>query len=212
VCLDDADDPVNICYDNVFKAVFTRDTPGSRTALSRLVSAITGRSLTALSIAANEPPADKLRDRQIRFDIPCKTGESELVNIEMSLNPDTFELVRLEFLSGKLFTGQDIRGSERTYDDLKAAYQIAKLAKGRFFEDESLLHSFECYDPERGVPLGGRSRIITVELAKAERSVEKRVEEMTAAELWAVYFRYLTDRSKRAKINEVIASEVVPPH
>jgi hypothetical protein len=44
-----------------------------------------------------------------------------LVNIEMSLNPDAFEPVRLEFLAGKLFTGQDIRGSDKTYDDLKAA-------------------------------------------------------------------------------------------
>jgi predicted transposase/invertase (TIGR01784 family) len=207
VYLDDADDPVDIRYDNVFKAVFTRNTPESRTALSRLVSAITNRPLTVLSITANEPPVDSLRDRQIRFDIPCKTGDGEPVNSEMSLNPDAFELVRLEFLAGKLFTGQDIRGSDKTYDDLKAAYQIAILAKGRFCVDDSLVHSFEYYDPERGVSLGGRSRIITVELAKAEGSVEKPAGEMTAAELWAVYFRYLTDRSKRTKINEVIASE-----
>jgi predicted transposase/invertase (TIGR01784 family) len=207
VYLDDADDPVDIRYDNVFKAVFTRNTPESRTALSRLVSAITGRNLTVLSIAANEPPVDSLRDRQIRFDIPCKTGDGEPVNIEMSLNPDAFELVRLEFLAGKLFTGQDIRGSDKTYDDLKAAYQIAILAKGRFCEDGALVHSFEYYDPEQGVSLGGRSRIITVELSKAAESVEKPAGEMTAAELWAVYFRYLTDRSKRTKINEVIASE-----
>jgi hypothetical protein len=150
---------------------------------------------------------DNLRDRQIRFDIPCKTENGEPVNIEMSLNPDAFELVRLEFLAGKLFTGQNIRGSDMTYNDLKAAYQIAILAKGRFLGDESLLHSFEYYAPERGVSLGGRSRIITVELSKAGRFVEKPAGEMTAAELWAVYFRYLTDRSKRAKINEVIASE-----
>jgi predicted transposase/invertase (TIGR01784 family) len=207
VYLDDADDPVDIRYDNVFKAVFTRNTPESRTALSRLVSAITGRNLTVLSIAANEPPVDNLRDRQIRFDIPCKTGDGEPVNIEMSLNPDTFELVRLEFLAGKLFTGQDIRGSDKSYNDLKAAYQIAILARGRFCADESLVHSFEYYDPERGVSLGGRSRIITVELAKAEGAVEKPAGEMTAAEQWAVYFRYLTDRSKRTKINEVIAKE-----
>ncbi|MDR1351879.1 MAG: Rpn family recombination-promoting nuclease/putative transposase [Treponema sp.] len=173
VYLDDADDPVDICYDNVFKAVFTRNTPESRTALSRLVSAITGRPLAVLSITANEPPVDSLRDRQIRFDISCKAGDGELVNIEMSLNPDAFELVRLEFLAGKLFTGQDIRGGEKTYDDLKAAYQIAILAKGRFVEDGCLLHSFEYYDPERGVSLGGRSRIMTVELAKAESSVGK---------------------------------------
>ncbi|MDR3123404.1 MAG: Rpn family recombination-promoting nuclease/putative transposase [Treponema sp.] len=207
VRLDDADDPVNICYDNVFKAVFTQNTPESRTALSRLVSAMTGRNLTVISIAANEPAPHSLRDRQIRFDISCKTEDGKLVNIEMSLNPDTFELVRLEYLAGRLFTEQDLKGSGKTYNDLKAAYQITILAKGRFFADESLLHSFEYYDSERGVSLGGRSRIITVELSKAEGSVEKSAGEMTAAEQWAVYFRYLTDRSKRAKINEVIANE-----
>jgi predicted transposase/invertase (TIGR01784 family) len=207
VYLDDDTDPVDIRYDNVFKAVFTRDTPKSRIALSRLVSAIIGRSLTVLSITVNEPPVDSIRDRQIRFDIPCKTTDGEPVNIEMSLNPDTFELVRLEFLAGKLFTGQDIRGSGKTYNDLKTAYQIAILAKGRFLEDDFLVHSFEYYDPERNVSLGGRSRIIVVELSKAADSVEKPVGEMTAAERWAVYFRYLTDRSKRAKINEIIAAE-----
>jgi hypothetical protein len=181
VYLDDDTDPVDIRYDNIFKAVFTRDTPESRTALSRLVSTMTGRPLTVLPITANEPPADSLRDRQIRFDIPCKTTDGEPVNIEMSLNPDTFELVRLEFLAGKLFTGQDIRGSGKTYNDLKTAYQIAILSKGRFLEDDSLVHSFEYYDPERGVSLGGRSRIIVVELSKAAGSVEKPVGKMTAA-------------------------------
>ncbi|MDR3160711.1 MAG: Rpn family recombination-promoting nuclease/putative transposase, partial [Spirochaetaceae bacterium] len=207
VYLDDADDPINICYDNVFKAVFTRNTPESRTALSRLVSAMTGRDLTALSITANEPAPRSLRDRQIRFDIPCKAEGGEPIDVEMSLNPDAFELVRLEFLAGKLFTEQDIRGSGKSYNDLKAAYQIAILAKGRFFKDEALLHSFEYYDPERGVTLGGRSRIVTVELSKAAGAAEKPATEMSAAEQWAVYFRYVTDRSKRAKINEVIANE-----
>ncbi|MDR2922600.1 MAG: hypothetical protein LBU85_04560 [Treponema sp.] len=35
-CFTDADDPVDIRHDNVFKAVFTRDTPASKTALSKL--------------------------------------------------------------------------------------------------------------------------------------------------------------------------------
>ena len=54
----------------------------------------------------------------------------------MSLNPEPFEPVRLEFYAGKLFTGQDIRGSEKTFDDLRQSYQIAILAKERFFPDE----------------------------------------------------------------------------
>jgi predicted transposase/invertase (TIGR01784 family) len=204
---DEADDLIDICLDNVFKAVFARNTPESQGALSRLLSAVTGRKLTVIAITANEPPIDNLRDRQIRFDIHCKTGEGSLVNVEMSLNPDTCEPVRLEFYAGKLFTGQDIHGVDKSYDDLSEAYQIAILGKGKFFADDEFLHQFEYYDPVRQVTLGGRSRIITVELSKADRLIEKPAGSMTASEQWAVFFRYLTDKSKREKINEVLEYE-----
>jgi predicted transposase/invertase (TIGR01784 family) len=204
---DQADDLIDICLDNVFKAVFTRGTPESQGALSRLLSAVIGRELTVVAISANEPAIDNLRDRQIRFDVNCKAREGEVVNVEMSLNPDRYEPVRLEFYGGKLFTGQDIQGVEKGYDDLHEAYQIAVLARGRFFEDEEYLHRFEYYDEARQVSLGGRSRIITLELSKAERIMEKPTAEMTAAEHWAVYFRYLTDKSKRGKINEIVEYE-----
>ncbi|MDR1618389.1 MAG: Rpn family recombination-promoting nuclease/putative transposase, partial [Treponema sp.] len=99
---DETDDLIDICLDNVFKAVFARGTPESQGALSALLSAVTGRNLTVIAITANEPPADNLRDRQIRFDINCKAEAEELVNVEMSLNPDAHEPVRLEFHAGKL--------------------------------------------------------------------------------------------------------------
>ena len=123
---DESDDLIDICRDNVFKAVFTKDTPASQIALSKLVSALIDREVSIITIN-NEPPIDDLRDRQIRYDIHCKTEDGELINVEMSLNPDSFEPVRLEFHAGKLFTGQDIRGTHKTYDDLKQAYQIAIL-------------------------------------------------------------------------------------
>jgi predicted transposase/invertase (TIGR01784 family) len=207
VQFDDTDDPIDICYDNVFKAVFTKNSPESQGALSGLVSALIGREVSILTITANEPPIDNLRDRQIRFDINCKAENGELVNIEMSLNPDPFEPVRLEFHVGKLFTGQDIRGADKDYNDLKETYQIAFLVKERFFPDEVFLHNFEYYDPGHGISLNGRSRIITLELSKLGQVVEKPTEEMTAPEHWAVYFRYLRDRSKRKKINEILGFE-----
>jgi hypothetical protein len=201
------DDLIDIRLDNVFKAVFTRDTPASRGALSRLLSALIGRELTVLAITANEPPVDNLRDRQIRYDISCKAETGELVNVEMSLNPEVFEPVRLEFHAGKLFTGQDIRGADKTYNDLEEAWQITILGKGRFFPDDDIFHAFEYYDPKRRVSLQGRSRIITLELAKVGMAVEKPVEAMTAAEQWACYFEYLTDKKRRGKINELVAAE-----
>ncbi|MDR2923770.1 MAG: hypothetical protein LBU85_10590, partial [Treponema sp.] len=80
------------------------------------------------------------------------------------------------------------------------AYQIAILAKERFFPDEDFFHVFEYYDPKRGVSLNGRSRIITLELSKLEKVVEKPAIEMSAPEYWAVYFGYLTNMEKRRKI------------
>jgi predicted transposase/invertase (TIGR01784 family) len=204
---DDSDDPIDICLDNVFKAVFTRNTHASQVALSKLISALIGREVSIIAISANEPPIDNLRDRQIRFDINCKAENGELVNVEMSLNPDPFEPVRLEFHVGKLFTGQDIRGSDKSYDDLQQAYQIAILAKDRFFQDDIILHTFEYYDREHAVPLNGRSRIITLELSKLDKVVEKPIKEMSAPEHWGIFFRYLTDKAKRGKINEIIKYE-----
>jgi predicted transposase/invertase (TIGR01784 family) len=201
------DDLLDIRKDNVFKAVFTKDMPESKRALGRLVSALVGRKLSIIAITANEPPIDSLSDRQIRFDIKCKARKGEQINVEMSLNPDPFEPVRLEFHAGKLFTGQDIRGKDKTYDDLKQAYQIAILANECFFQDKLPLHTFEYYDPLHKVSLDGRSRIITLELSKLGEVVKKPIEDMNSPELWGVYFQYLLNKSKRGIINEIIKQE-----
>jgi hypothetical protein len=46
-----------------------------------------------------------------------------------------------------------------------------------------------------------------LELSKLEKIVEKPTNEMSVQELWAVFFRYLTDRQKRSKINEIVSHE-----
>jgi hypothetical protein len=46
------DDIIDICQDNVFKAVFTKDTAESRLALSKLISCLIGRELTVTLIVA----------------------------------------------------------------------------------------------------------------------------------------------------------------
>jgi len=198
---------MDIRYDPVFKAVFTKETAESRGALSDLISALIGRAVTVETVIANEPPVDDTRQRHLRFDIACKTDKGEPVNVEMAFNPDANEQVRLEYHAARLFVGQGIHGKDKTYDDLKETYQIAILAKERFFPDGTLTHDFLYYDPKAQIALGGRTRIITVELVKAEPAAGKPVEEMTGAELWAVFFQYLTDEEKRGKILEIIKRE-----
>jgi hypothetical protein len=85
-------------------------------ALSDLISALIGRTVEVETIVANEPPIDDLRERRIRFDVACKTKNGEPVNVEMSFNPDKDELVRLEYYTAKLFTGQDVHGKDKKYN------------------------------------------------------------------------------------------------
>ena len=207
IYFEDNDDPIDIRYDNIFKAVFTKNTPASIGALSKLVSALIGEDVTVASILANEPHVENINDRQIRFDINCRTENGELLDVEMSFDPDPYEPVRLEYHTGKLFTGQAIRGTDKTYDDLKWAYQISILAKEQFFLDDTFLHNFKYFDPEHNVSLNGRSRIITLELSKLGDVAEKPVNEMSVQEYWGVFFRYLTDKKKRRKINEILERE-----
>jgi hypothetical protein len=75
------DDIIEICRDNVFKTIFTRDTPLSQGALKRLISAYIGRKVETATVIANEPAALDIRDRQIRYDIRVKLDQDELANV-----------------------------------------------------------------------------------------------------------------------------------
>jgi predicted transposase/invertase (TIGR01784 family) len=86
-------------------------------------------------------------------------------------------------------------------------YSIVILGSGRFYNDSTLVHSFRYYDPEHSVSFNGKTRIITVELVKAEQVIDKPAQEMAAHEAWAAFFHYLTNRGKRSKINEILKTE-----
>jgi predicted transposase/invertase (TIGR01784 family) len=198
---------IDIRYDSIFKAVFTQERPESRQALSKLISAFIEKDVTVETLYVNEPPVKHLENRNIRFDINCKTENNERINVEMTLNPKPYEPVRLEYYSGILFTSQNIKGVRRNYKHLKRTYQIAILAKERFFDDDNFYHSFEYYDPIRNVSLNGKTRIITIELCKVKNFENKPTGEMSLSELWAYYFEYLTDIDKSAKIKEITERE-----
>ena len=125
----------------------------------------------------------------------------------MTFNPEMYEPVRLEYYASRQFSGQSIKGIDKDYSDLNETYQIAILGKERFFSDEGLVHTFQYYDHVYHVSLGGKTRIVMVELLKAERLVNKPANELDTQEAWSIFFQYLTDFDKRAKINEILQKE-----
>ena len=90
---------------------------------------------------------------------------------------------------------------------MKPSWQINFVSGRDLFQDRWWIHHFEYYDRDRGVSLGGRTRIITVELDKVRSIVEKPVEGMSAAERWAAFLRYAGDLGKRELVNGLMEAE-----
>ena len=207
VQLSEYDDPLDIRYDHIFKAVFTRETTASRGALSTLISALIEETVTVETVIANEPPAATTGEKRIRFDIACKSRAGELFNIEMSFFPGAHELERMEYFLAKLFVGQNLHGIDKDYGDIKKAYLIAVLHEKRFFDNFDLVNQCYLNNPKYGQPLGGNMRAVTLELCKASQLLGKPLGELGEQEAWAIFFEYLKDPEKRGTINEIMKAK-----
>jgi hypothetical protein len=115
---------IDICQDGVFKAVFTKETPESRAAITSLLSAFIGKDLTIASITTNEVPIDDTRQRQIRYDISVIFNDGELADIELTVNPKPAENIRMEYYTARLFVSQNSRSAKWPYMDVKPAYHL----------------------------------------------------------------------------------------
>ena len=196
-------DPFSICNDAVFKAIFTKETPESKTALKSLLSAFLEKEVSVLKVTANEPPINRIGDRQIRFDISVRFNKGELANVEMTVHPKQYESLRFEYYTARLFVSQNIRGKNRTYSNLKPTYHLSFLGEN-LYPDREWLHSFTYYDPERRIKMGGRTEIMTVELQKLGRITEKTVEQMDKREGWALFMMYYREDKKTGIIQKII--------
>jgi predicted transposase/invertase (TIGR01784 family) len=202
-------DIVDIRYDKAFKAVFTKDNPRTRRALGGLLSACVGKNLSVVSLSANEPAADAAWERHIRYDVVCRLDGGEAGDVEMTLCPEPDETFREEYYAARLFTVQDIRGGDSAYLKLKNVYQVNILANGiRYGQDDEIVHRFGFYDWEHNLNFEGRMHIISVELAKAEKTArEKGCGDMSAAESWAVFLRYHAEKGKRELVNGLLMAK-----
>jgi predicted transposase/invertase (TIGR01784 family) len=198
---------IDPCWDPVFKSIFTQNTTLSAKARQGLLSALLEQNVKKVTISANEPPPTRLGDRQIRYDVNCVFDTGERANIEMTLYPNIYEPLKLEYYSGRLFVNQEIRGKDVSYKDLRRSYQISFLAHRKLFADDSFDHQFIYYDPKRSIALGGRTAIITLELEKLVAIVKKPVKEMSGKERWGCFFRYFTEEGNRRLIEEIIKQE-----
>jgi hypothetical protein len=197
---------VDLRYDKIFKAVFTRETPSSRKALTSLLEANLNRKLDIVTVIANEPAAQSGPDRQIRYDIACTFNNGELANVEMTLWPKSAEPLRIEYYLCRLFVSQKLSGVDKDFSDLKQSYQVSILGSN-LYDDSHAVHYFEYYDPEQKLSLGGRTAIVTLELKKLEYLAEQPLEGTSGQERWGLFLRYAAEPERLDLVNKLLEME-----
>jgi predicted transposase/invertase (TIGR01784 family) len=199
------EDILNFCSDPIFKAVFTKNTKPSRGGLMALISAYTGHLVEDVVIKENEPAISDVGNRLIRFDLSVKFDNGKLANVEMNMNAQEVDLIRGEYYLDRLHASQNIKGEDKDYQDLEETYQISFFNNRTFFDDKAVVHNFEFYDKVNKVSLGGKTKMITVELDKTG-DLEKK-NNLTEAEEWAYVLKNCTEKGKRGIINRILANE-----
>jgi predicted transposase/invertase (TIGR01784 family) len=190
--------------DSVFKAMLTADTAESREALKGLLGAAIGRKIKTVEIRNNEMAVTGLLQKKGVFDIHVTFDEGDEADIEMMLVIKDSIPNRLEFYTARLYCSQDVRG--KTYADLHRVYTIMILNSTLFPDSENFYDEF-MYRNKEGKVLSGSTQIITIELSKLDRVIEKPVPEMTDAEQWAVYLKYANHADKQALIQNIKDSQ-----
>jgi hypothetical protein len=123
----------------------------------------------------------------------------------MTLYPGKFEVFRMEYYLARLHCVQELKG-EPEYAGVKRSYQISFLGENRF-NDNVILHSFEYYDREHDIALDGQTKLIVVELKKAEGLAKEPLERLSAEEKWALFFQSAADPGKLELVNRLMKAE-----
>ncbi|MDR1217324.1 MAG: Rpn family recombination-promoting nuclease/putative transposase [Oscillospiraceae bacterium] len=180
--------------DGIFKSILTREE--SKPVLRDVISSILEVPVVEAVVRNAEPPITDINEKREVFDVNCKLDGDKQAAVEMqsrNMQGDNMETEHpnirgrsvLELC--KLHASQPGRGSH--YADLLKSYQITFCNYTVFPELGCFVNRFGFYNKE-GYELSDSVGIIFVELTKLDKIMKKPVENMTPAEMWAIFFKY----------------------
>lgn len=195
-------------FDYVAKRILTAESPQSKKALISFLNAAlkfkADNSIIDLVIINTEIPVDSKNYKKSKFDIRVKleNGEQAIVEIEFN-KKDNFKK-RSQFIISKAYSSQEISG--KTYGDLKRCYLIC-IVDFILFDDEKDYYRDGMFRDAKGNPITDDQIIIFLELTKIYDLLNKPVEELTNLECWLLFFKYITDKSKRDIMSKIFERE-----
>ena len=188
--------------DSTFKSLFTHDSRGSGIALKSLVSAIIGNEPASVEVINNELPKEVLYAKEIRLDLQCKMEDGSRIDIEIQTCPDGDNLRKRSLYYGCRMLSS-MSNSGQHYFELPKVYQVMFTNFTLFKESRDYM---QCFRMKSGdIELCDTLQVIFIQmpLLKEETIEEKNLNEI---EKWVIFLKYITDKSKRDLLNEIMGS------
>ena len=194
--------------DYVFKRIFTADEANSKAALIDFINSILAHEnddeIVDLTIVNPQIPVERSTEKKSIFDIRAKYNSGRQVVIEMQKDPVPGFAKRSQHIISKAYASQEIAGLE--YDKLEKCYLICITNFGVIKGAKEYIKDYR-YRDRQGNDLTDRQTIVFLDLSKIDGVLQKKVEEMTNVEKWAVFFKYASDDSKCSILNEILEKE-----
>ena len=191
--------------DYVFKRIFTADDARSKIALLDLLNSVlelegTGRIVDFVVINP-EISVDAKTHKKAVFDIRVKFGDGRQAIVEMQLSGAESFKKRAQFIISKSYSSQEISGED--YGMLQKCYLICIINFTLLRTPSELVMNYRFRDKD-GRELTDDETILFIQLPEVDKILDKPVETMTPHEMWSIFFRYISDKSKRNKLEEII--------
>jgi predicted transposase/invertase (TIGR01784 family) len=191
--------------DYIFKRTFTAEDIRSKVALVDLLNSVlkleNTEKIMDFVVMNPEIPVDVGTRKKAVFDIRVKFGGGKQAIVEMQLSGSRSFKKRAQFIVSKAYSSQDIAGER--YNALQKCYLICILNFALLEEPAGLVAGYQFRDKD-GRELTDDETILFIQLPKVDKILNKPVESMTPVEMWGIFFRYISDKSKRNTLNAII--------
>ena len=197
------------CFDEVFKALFTHNSPESRGALTDFLSNLLNKKIARLSLLPNEPPVSDDRDKQTRFDIACTFNDGKTADIEMQgRNENTAYERRAEYLCARLLNFVVPSGMD--WQNIPQVFQISLVGFNVDLKDEEPISWFQMRK-ETGEHLSGTMNIVFVELPKIRKMLREQgeipPENLPKIIKWCIFLSEAGNPKMADYINQLVKTE-----
>jgi predicted transposase/invertase (TIGR01784 family) len=197
--------------DGVFKTLLTH--PDAKPVLRDLIASILQIPVLEVEVKNTELPISDIGEKRERLDVNCRIDGGRQADVEMQTEPmpgDSAASGHVNLKSRSIYYLCDLHASQEGrglgYDRLMRSYQMTFCGYTVFPERESFISRFSFRD-EEGAELLDTVGIVFIELSKLGAAMRKPVEEMSAAEMWGIFFGHGNEPEYRGLLNKMISAK-----